>query len=212
MARQPSYRPLEESRFFADERASRPLVPGTVPRGVPLEGSPLVSGRKEAGRETVVASEPNDALAVALPNPQKPLTPADYTAAVPFPMSVADVERGRRRYMIFCVVCHDAAGTGNGVIVQRGYLRPPNYATDYSRGFERLGQRVLLRDVPIGYIFEVMTRGFGAMPDYSTQVPVEDRWRIAAYVRALQFSQNARLEDLPPAEREAARKALEGAR
>lgn len=214
MARQPSYRPLEQTAFFADERASRPLMPGTVPRGVPVAGSPLASGRTEARAAAAVAG----AAAVgnvlgALAQGARAADPAsEYTSIFPFPTTVADVERGRQRFTIFCAVCHDAVGSGNGIIVQRGYLRPPNLATDFSRGFERLGQRLLLRQAPVGYFFEVMTRGFGAMPDYSSQIPVEDRWRIAAYVRALQFSQNARLLDLPAAEREAARRALEGPR
>ena len=117
--------------------------------------------------------------------------------SVPSPSTESGIERGQERFNIYCAVCHDALGTGNGKIVERGYLRPPNYHTDYSRGFERRGMKVLLRDVPIGYFFEVITRGYGGMPDYASQIPPDDRWKIIAYVRALQLSQWAPLKDLP---------------
>ena len=120
--------------------------------------------------------------------------------------------------MIYCVVCHDPLGTGRGKIVERGYTPPPSYVpipgeegSGYSRGFERRGYHVLLRDVPVGYFMEVITQGYGAMPDYASQVPPEDRWKIAAYIRALQLSQYADLNDknLPAGAREDIRKALE---
>src|SRR5439155_19580928 len=94
-----------------------------------------------------------------------------------------------------------AEGHGNGKIVQRGYTRPPNYVTDLSRGFEHRGIRIRLRDVPLGYIFEVISKGYGAMPDYESQVPPQDRWAIAGYVRTLQISQHFSLSDLPEEER-----------
>ncbi|HJT75609.1 MAG TPA: cytochrome c, partial [Gemmataceae bacterium] len=84
------------------------------------------------------------------------------------------------------------------------------YVTDESRGLRQLGYHVKLRDVPVGYFFEVITDGFGAMPSYSEQVPPDDRWKIAAYVRALQLAQYAPLDRLPAAERAAVRKQLEG--
>ena len=73
---------------------------------------------------------------------------------------------------------------------------PPSYHTGIARGLERRGIKVLLRDAPVGYYFEVITKGYGAMPDYAAQVPPEDRWRIIAYIRALQYSRHAPLEDL----------------
>ena len=94
--------------------------------------------------------------------------------------------------------------------MQRGYTHPPSYITDYSRGFERRWIKVRLRDVPVGYYFEVVSKGFGSMPDYATQVPLRDRWAIIAYIRALQYSGHTRLEELPEEERQAARQALEG--
>jgi hypothetical protein len=105
-------------------------------------------------------------------------------------------------------VCHDAAGTGHGKIVERGYTMPPSYHSSYSRGLERRGVKVLLREAPVGYLFEVVSKGYGAMPDYATQVPPPDRWRIVAYIRTLQYSQHAPLDELSAAEREKAKRAL----
>ena len=104
---------------------------------------------------------------------------------IPFPVDKAVLERGRERYNIYCAPCHARSGDGNGMIVQRGYRRPPSYHTDR------------LRRVPLGHFFEVMTNGFGAMPDYSAQIPPRDRWAIAAYIRVLQFSQYAPANLMP---------------
>ena len=115
---------------------------------------------------------------------------------------------GRDRFNIYCSVCHDALGTGNGKIVERGYLPPPNYHLDYSRGFERRGQKVLLREVPIGYFYEVITRGFGGMPDYKSQIPrrsLEDRCLRSRLAKAVNGRQ---LKDLPADEREKIRAQL----
>jgi mono/diheme cytochrome c family protein len=104
-----------------------------------------------------------------------------------FPMAVtADVmARGQERYNVFCAPCHGRTGVGNGMIVQRGFRQPPSYHE----------QR--LRDAPAGYFYDVMTNGFGAMQDYAAQVPVADRWAIAAYIRALQLSHSATVADVP---------------
>jgi mono/diheme cytochrome c family protein len=212
MADQPYYRPLEPSAFFADGRSARPLVAGTIPRDRPPPASPLVTGlRPEAAAKLVAVP----AAAPRGETPQPPpggvtYDPADYVDAFPFRITADDLRRGQERFTIYCTPCHDPAGTGHGKIVERGYVRPPSYHTDHSRGFARWGREVSLRDVPVGYFFEVMTRGYGAMPSYAVQVTPEDRWRIAAYVRALQLSQHAPLNDLPPEERDAARKALGG--
>jgi cytochrome c553 len=105
---------------------------------------------------------------------------------VPFPVTRAVLDRGQERYNIYCAPCHDRSGNGNGMVVRRGYRHPPSYHIDR------------LRQVPIGYFFDVMTNGLGAMPDYAAQIEARDRWAIAAYVRVLQFSQNAGLNDVPP--------------
>ncbi|MGH7128927.1 MAG: c-type cytochrome [Planctomycetaceae bacterium] len=109
--------------------------------------------------------------------------------AYPFPITRAGLERGRERFNIYCSPCHGRTGDGNGMIVQRGYRRAASYHTD------------VLRERPAGHFFDVITNGFGVMPSYAAQVPVRDRWLIAAYVRALQLSHNAQLADVPADER-----------
>jgi mono/diheme cytochrome c family protein len=193
MAKQPSYWPLEPSSFFADGRSARPLEPGVVPRGRPLDSDPVMTG-----------------LRTDRPRTDTPSSVDNYVNAFPFQVTEADLRRGQQRYTIFCAVCHDPLGTGHGKIVERGYLRPPSYLDDDSRGFAVWGLRVPLREAPVGYFFEVVSKGYGAMPDYASQVPPEDRWRIIAYIRVLQLSQRARVQELPEAERRAALKELGG--
>jgi mono/diheme cytochrome c family protein len=101
--------------------------------------------------------------------------------AFPFEITKADLKRGKQRYEIYCGVCHGVAGDGNGMIVQRGFVPPPSFHE----------QR--LRDVPVGHFFNVMTNGFGAMYSYNDRIFPEDRWRIAAYIRVLQLSQQEAL-------------------
>ena len=105
--------------------------------------------------------------------------------AFPLPLTMDLLDRGEQRYKIFCSPCHGLQGDGNGMVVMRGMTRPPTYHQDR------------LREVPNGYIFDVITNGFGAMQGYSAQVPPRDRWAIVAYVRALQLSRNAPVSDLP---------------
>ena len=107
----------------------------------------------------------------------------------PFELTAEVLERGRERYDIFCSPCHDRVGAGNGMIVQRGLKRPSSFHVDR------------LRSSPPGYFFDVITNGFGVMYDYSDRIPARDRWAIAAYIEALQLSQNATLEDVPESER-----------
>jgi mono/diheme cytochrome c family protein len=109
-------------------------------------------------------------------------TPGDY---MPFPVDESVVQRGRERFNIYCAPCHSRLGDGNGMIPSRGFRHPPSYH------IERL------RKAPLGYFFDVMTNGFGAMPDYASQVPPRDRWCIVAYIRALQLSQGAAMSDVP---------------
>src|SRR5437899_10741075 len=104
----------------------------------------------------------------------------------PFAVTEAVMNRGEERFNIFCSECHSKLGDGNGMIPSRGYRHPPSFHTD------------TLRAAKTGHFFDVMTNGFGAMPSYAAQVPVNDRWAIIAYIRALQLSQNGRANDLPP--------------
>jgi len=105
--------------------------------------------------------------------------------AFPFAISRADLDRGHERFNVFCAPCHGKTGEGNGMVVQRGYRQAQSMHIDR------------LRTAPIGYFYDVITNGFGVMPDYRSQIPVEDRWRIVAYVRALQASRQATPGDLP---------------
>ncbi len=158
---QPKYLPYAATNFFGDGRSERQPVPGTVARGQ-LRLDELMFTGKENG---VVSNR------------------------FPFPITRADLERGRERYNIYCTPCHDYTGSGHGMIVQRGFPQPPSYHI----------QR--LRDAPAGHFFEVMTNGFGAMYSYAARIEPADRWRIAAYIRALQLSQDATLQDVPASER-----------
>ncbi len=103
----------------------------------------------------------------------------------PFPVTKEVVERGQQRFNIYCAPCHDATGAGYGMIVRRGYRHPPSYHIEQ------------LRNVQNGYLYDVIANGFGAMPDYAAQVEPADRWAIVAYIRALQLSQNASINDVP---------------
>jgi mono/diheme cytochrome c family protein len=155
---QPRFKPLRESDFYADLRSARPPVEGTVGRGQLHEDAYFYSGK--------IGNNPGDYM--------------------PFPVTQDVLVRGQERYNIYCAPCHSRLGEGNGMIVQRGFRRPPSYHTDR------------LRKAPLGYFFGVITNGFGSMPDYASQIPPDDRWRIVAYVRALQLSQAATVADVPP--------------
>jgi cytochrome c553 len=114
----------------------------------------------------------------------------------PFPVTRAVLERGRERYDIYCAVCHGRTGEANGMVVQRGFPVPPSFH------LERL------RDAPVGHFYQVITHGYGVMYPYASRIDVADRWAVAAYIRALQLSQNAKLQDLSQVDRAK----LEGAR
>lgn len=159
---QPKFKGFRPTSLFADGRSVRPLVPGTVARGHLRDDALLYTGK----------------------------VGSDFANEFPFPVTRAVLERGQERYNIFCSPCHDRVGTGNGMIVQRGYKQPPSFHQDR------------LRQQAPGYFFHVISNGFGVMPDYAAQIPVRDRWAIVAYIRALQLSQYASLQDLSPAERQ----------
>jgi mono/diheme cytochrome c family protein len=161
MQDQPKYKPLAESKFFADHRSARPMVGDTVPRGYLRTDLARYTGKTDG---------------------------VDVTY-FPVPITRADLERGRDRFDIYCAPCHSRLGDGNGLIVKRGYRNPPSYYTD----------RVM--KAPVGHFFDVITNGFGAMPSYASRVTPDDRWRIIAYIRVLQFSRNAAINDVPEEDR-----------
>jgi mono/diheme cytochrome c family protein len=205
MASQPSYRPDQVNPFFPnDRRADRPLVEGTVARGHLRTDLALFTGKRSrdpgawrypvalvggvAGRNVL------GALALAATED------SNLVRELPFPVTRQILEHGRNRYMIFCVHCHDALGTGHGKIVERSYTRPPSYHIDR------------LRQAPVGHFFDVITNGYGAMPDHKQQVPPRDRWAIAAYIRALQWSQHFPEDKLPADDRARLQQQREGER
>jgi mono/diheme cytochrome c family protein len=155
---QPKYTPYKRSSFFADQRSARPVIEGTVAQGQLVDDELLYTGK--------VGDQP--------------------ATTFPFQIDEPLMRRGRERYDIYCSPCHGLTGEGDGMVVQRGYRRPPSFNVDR------------LRQAPPGHLYDVMTNGFGAMPDYRTEVPVRDRWAIAAYIRALQLSQNTIVAELPP--------------
>ncbi len=154
----------------------------------PLEPSPVFDDQRSA-RPLVPGTVARGQLAA---------DPALYTgrlnnapvAAMPMPLTLALVREGRERFDIFCAPCHGRTGYGDGMVVQRGLRPPPSYHTDR------------LRQAPIGHFFEVITSGYGAMQDYAAQLTIEERWAIAAYIRALQLSQEARVAELPATDRQ----------
>jgi hypothetical protein len=167
MRDQPRAKPYGESAFFADRLSSRPLVEGTVAQG-------------DARLDVLLHEGVEDGK------------PAER---FPFPVTRETLARGRQRYDIFCAPCHGRTGTGDGMIVRRGFRRPPSFHDDR------------LRQAPAGHFYDVLRRGFGAMPDYADQIEPADRWAVVAWLRVLQRARDGRLEDVPPD----ARQALEGA-
>ncbi len=166
MRDQSRYEPLEHSNFFADGQASRLPVENTIARGQLRIDTHMFEGTLNG----------------------------EQVETFPMPLTEALLNRGQERFQIYCTPCHDATGSGNGMVVQRGYAKPRSF------------HDIELRAKPVGYYFDVITRGFGAMPDYASQVKVEDRWAIVAYIRALQLSQGAEFSALPDADKDAVRK------
>jgi mono/diheme cytochrome c family protein len=157
-----------------------------APRYDPLEASPVLTGGASA-QPLVPGTVPrgrrgDDELLETGKVGGQPAT------MFPFAITRADLDRGEERFNIYCSPCHDRRGEGNGVVVQRGFRSPPSYHIDR------------LRDAPPGYFFDVITNGFATMQDYRAQITVADRWRIVAYVRALQLSHNATTADVPAEE------------
>ena len=182
MQDQPRAKAYRENSFFRDGLSSRPLVPGTVPRGYLRADREFYFGKKSnAGTTTQPvtpgATTPAATTGAAATNPAA-LYPDDVET-FPIPIDKAALDRGQQRYDIFCSVCHGATGNGDGMIARRGFNKPLPASYHQDR----------LRQAPVGHFFDAMTNGWGAMPSYASQIPVEDRWKIIAYIRALQLSQ-----------------------
>jgi mono/diheme cytochrome c family protein len=210
MQDQPRYEAYESSGFFKDGLSSRPLVEGTVPRGYLRSDKQLFTGQNDKAQGNTNSSVQRGEQAGANANAQSSKAnmqggntgtqaggstsqtsstsqagaggaqaaagDASDVEDFPFPVTAEVMQRGQERYQIFCAMCHGATGDGDGMIVRRGFRQPPSYHQDS------------LRQARVGHFFRVITEGFGAMPSYRSQVPVQDRWAIIAYIRALQLS------------------------
>jgi mono/diheme cytochrome c family protein len=173
MQDQPRYKVYKQSDFFADNRASRDPVASTVARGQLHDDKAFYTGKianpnpnvqvqttTDASGNTLVASFPND------------------IDEFPVPVTKELIDRGQNRFEIYCIVCHGRLGNGDGMIVRRGFPKPPSYHDDR------------LRNAPVGHFFDVMTNGWGRMNSYAAQVSPADRWAIVSYIRTLQMAQN----------------------
>jgi mono/diheme cytochrome c family protein len=164
MDNQPKFRAQARNRLFADRRAMRPAVPGTVARGQ-LNADPAYTLGKLDG---------------------------EWVTAIPVPVDLELLQRGRKRYDVFCSPCHGLAGYGDGMVAKRAdelqegtWTPPSSLHTD------------LVRARPAGHLYNSIANGVRNMPSYGSQIPIDDRWAIVAYVRTLQRSQNATLDDVP---------------
>ena len=178
MQDQPKAIAYRENSFYKDGTGSRPLVEGTIPRGYLREDRAYFFGKKlkasdlnaEQKNLQTPSSTPSNGNANAFP---------DDVVMIPMPLTKMDLDRGEERYNIYCSVCHGMTGYGDGIVARRGFNKPSPASYHQER----------LQNAPVGHFFDVMSNGWGAMPSYAAQVSVEDRWRIAAYIRALQLSQ-----------------------
>lgn len=158
MNNQPKAKPLSQSDFFSNGASARQPPANTVAFQEHRENAPFYTG----------------------------LTNGSYITQLPVKLTPALLQRGRERFEANCAECHDRTGSGNGMVVQRGFPQPPSFHVDR------------LRNAPIGHFYDVITNGYGVMYSYATRVEPEDRWAIAAYIRALQLSHNAKVSDLDP--------------
>lgn len=166
MSAQPRYNPLASSALFGDARSARPPVPGAIARSEPLD--PVLNTGVFAGR---------------------------LLDTLPVPLTRELLLRGQERFTIFCAPCHSPLGDGDGMVVRRGFRRPPSFHEER------------LRLAPLGHFFDVATNGLATMPRYGYLLTPRDRWAIAAYIRVLQHSQRATLADVPPDRRRELEKA-----
>ena len=174
MQDQPRYKAYKKSDFFRDGKAMRPLPEGTVARGLLKDNKAFYTGKVDNPDPNAVAQSSTDesgnTIMTSFPN---------MIDEFPVPVTKALVDRGQERFNIYCIVCHGPVGAGDGMIVRRGFFKPPTYHSDR------------LRNAPVGHFFDVITNGFGRMNPYGHMIPAADRWAIVAYIRTLQASQNS---------------------
>lgn len=225
MQDQPKYEAYEQSRTFKNGQASRPLVEGTVARGHLREDTYFYTGKGSARASTGVAQTgaATGGTGAAVPNTSGAgasssapgggdvnvrgntaggVPNAQMAAAMggpdifPVPVTRESLERGRERYNIYCIVCHGAAGDGDGMVWRRGFQKPPSFHED----------RLQEGTASAAHFFDVITNGWGAMPSYADAISAEDRWKIIAYVRALQLSRRRNMNELTPDEQDKVRR------
>jgi mono/diheme cytochrome c family protein len=173
MQDQPRLKYYKQSDFFADKRGSRDQVENTIARGHLHDNKAFYTGKidnpnpnaqvqttTDPSGNTLVSSFPND------------------IDEFPVPVTKELIDRGQERFNVYCIVCHGPLGNGDGMVVRRGFPKPPTYHDDR------------LRNAPVGHFFDVITNGWGRMPSYSYQIDPADRWAIVSYIRALQATQN----------------------
>jgi hypothetical protein len=185
MSDQPKfYKPYKETALFADGTTARPIPVGTIARGHLQLEKDLYTGMKRGANGNFN-------------------TPIEY---IPITLTKEDIERGQEKFNIYCAVCHGKVGAGDGMIVTRGMIRPPSFVRlDHPPTDPAAYTRyVNVQRAPAGHYFDVITNGYGAMYSYNDRIGVEDRWRIVAYIKALQVSQDAdnapktTMQPLPP--------------
>lgn len=175
MQDQPRYKAYkkEDGKFFSDHRASRDMPEGTVARGLLKENKAFYTGKIDNPDPNVqvetTTSPTGNTLVSSFPN---------AIAEFPVPVTRELIDRGQERYNIYCIVCHGPAGSGDGMIVRRGFPQPPTYHDDR------------LRNAPVGHFFDVISNGWGRMNGYAASIPAADRWAIVAYIRTLQVANN----------------------
>jgi mono/diheme cytochrome c family protein len=172
MQDQPKMKPYRGTSFFGDGTSMRQPIEGTIARGQLRSDTEYFTGKKANAPRPTATPATQQPTAGAQPN-----TYPDDVDTFPFPVTKEVVDRGHERYDIFCSACHGLTGNGDGMIVRRGFRRAASFNDDR------------LRQAPVGHFFDAITNGWGAMPSYASQIPVQDRWAIITYIRALQLSQ-----------------------
>ena len=191
MYEQPKYKPLTPSPLWSDGRSSRPLEPGVIVHSAGVLAA-TSSGRRSEQPPPLPAQTvfPLDDRGVSRVNPVAK-APIESARPAPSPITMDTLRRGRDRFDIFCAPCHSVTGDGDGIVVRRGFPQPLSLHT------------AKLRAASDAHLFDVISYGYGVMYPFEDRISVPDRWAIVTYIRALQLSQNARLDDLSVAERNA---------
>src|ERR1043165_7265477 len=173
MQDQPKMKPYRGTSFFGDGTSMRQPIDGTIPRGQLRSDTEYYTGKKSKAPGPTATPAATQQPAAG----QQANTFPDDVDTFPFQVTKEVVDRGRQRFEIFCSACHGLTGNGDGMIVRRGFRRAASFNDDR------------LRQAPVGHFCDAITNGWGAMPSYASQIPVQDRWAIITYIRALQLSQ-----------------------